>query len=88
MYEGVITGADICKWLVQCQYKFAQDSAEACIIGQELVGCGLLIPVCCGYEDFGYDDDEVRLLGYLLVWYIHKLVFGCLIKWYEVFVCG
>ena len=58
----MFTGADICKWLVQCQYKFAQDSAEACIIGQELVACGLLVPVCCGYEE--EDDDEVGCVGF------------------------
>ncbi len=66
MFEGVINGADICKWLVQCQYKFAQDSAEACIIGQELVNSGLLHAVSCGFDmshlyadtAYGYDSDE------------------------------
>ena len=68
LFEGVLTGADICKWLVQSQYKYAQDSAEACAIGQELLACSLLIPVTCGHvedhhslmglSDDGYDSDE------------------------------
>lgn len=51
LFEGVLTGADICKWLVQSQYKYAQDSAEACTIGQELLACSLLLPVICGYQE-------------------------------------
>jgi len=58
LFEGVLTGADICKWLVQSQYKYAQDSAEACMIGQELLACSLLMPIICGYQD---DHDDFNL---------------------------
>lgn len=61
LFEGVISGAEVCKWLVQSKFHYARDSSEAAAIGDELVRCGLLIPVCLGFigdHDDGDDDDE------------------------------
>lgn len=58
LFEGVITGSDICVWLVQSQYKYAQDSSEACMIGQELVNAGLLLPISCGFSEDGDDGSD------------------------------
>ena len=61
----MISGADICKWLVQCKDKYAQDSSEAYVIAQELLSAGYLIPICCGYEN---EDDAVSTGVYLYVY--------------------
>lgn len=39
------------------QYRHARDRFEACAIGQELLDCGLLLPVCAGFID--EDGDNI-----------------------------
>lgn len=69
MFEGVISGGEVAGWLIRSdgsqehQYQHARDRSEACTIGQELLSCGLLLSVSCGFDeedvkDHRYDDAD------------------------------
>lgn len=51
MFEGVITGEDISRWLVTSVYEYAHDSSEASLIAQGLLSVGRLCPMLVGYSD-------------------------------------
>jgi hypothetical protein len=51
VYDGVVSGKDITKWLLTSVYKYALDYTEAQRIAQGLLEADLLTPVCAGYED-------------------------------------
>lgn len=50
MYDGVVCGKDITKWLLTSTYKYAHDYTEAHRIAQGLLEADLLTPVCAGYD--------------------------------------
>jgi hypothetical protein len=50
VYDGVIGGKDITKWLLTSTYKYAHDYTEAHRIAQGLLEADLLTPVCAGYD--------------------------------------
>ena len=56
VFEGVITGEDISRWMITSIYGYAHDSTEAALIAQGLLSAGLLCPMCVGYSD---KPDEV-----------------------------
>lgn len=51
VYEGVITGEDVSRWMVTSVYGYAHDANEAALIAQGLLNAGLLSPMCVGYKD-------------------------------------
>eukprot|EP00602_Paraphysomonas_sp_CaronLab_P009333 CAMPEP_0185037418 /NCGR_PEP_ID=MMETSP1103-20130426/31783_1 /TAXON_ID=36769 /ORGANISM="Paraphysomonas bandaiensis, Strain Caron Lab Isolate" /LENGTH=910 /DNA_ID=CAMNT_0027575375 /DNA_START=309 /DNA_END=3041 /DNA_ORIENTATION=- len=57
VFDGVISGADIAKWMMSSVHKYAQDDNEARLIAQGLVGAELLCPVCAGYRDLEETSD-------------------------------
>jgi hypothetical protein len=64
LFEGVVSGSEVATWLVRpsndsSSSKPARDRIEACAIGQELVNCGLLTAIACGFEGDS-DGDEGR----------------------------
>lgn len=65
LFHGVITGADICKWLLRYGHgddslsNSVKDRIEAKRIGQELLSCNLLSCVAYGFPD-DYDDEELQ----------------------------
>jgi hypothetical protein len=56
VFEGVITGEDISRWMVTSVYEYAHDASEASLIAQGLLTVGLLCPMLVGYSD---RPDEV-----------------------------
>lgn len=50
MYDGVVCGKDITKWLLTSSYKYAHDYTEAHRIAQGLLEADLLTAVCAGYD--------------------------------------
>jgi hypothetical protein len=50
VYDGVVCGKDITKWLLTSTYKYAHDYTEAHRIAQGLLEADLLTPVCVGYD--------------------------------------
>jgi hypothetical protein len=64
LFEGVISGGDICTWLIRSpdtdtsghQYQHANNRSDACIIAQELVICKFLCAVCAGFIDSENDE--------------------------------
>lgn len=50
VYDGVVCGKDITKWLLTSTYKYALDYTEAHRIAQGLLEADLLTPVCAGYD--------------------------------------
>jgi len=65
LFHGVITGADICKWLLRygagddSLSNSVKDRIEANRIGQELLSCGLLSCVTYGFPD-DFDEEEIQ----------------------------
>ena len=65
LFHGVITGADICKWLLrhgagdESLSNSVKDRIEANRIGQELLSCGLLSCVTYGFPD-DFDEEEIQ----------------------------
>lgn len=65
MFEGVISGGEIAAWLIrstsaagsEAVITQANNRAEACAIGQELVRCGLITAVSSGFHDDEHDLD-------------------------------
>lgn len=67
LFEGVLSGSEVSAWLIHSdnsskdseidQYRHARDRFEACAIGQELLDCGLLLPVCAGFIDEEGDNE-------------------------------
>lgn len=59
--------------LPSAQFKHAQDRGEACAIGQELLRCGLLVPICCGNNNDAItqaqnaDEERDRDVGYAAI---------------------
>jgi hypothetical protein len=76
LFEGVISGGEIAAWLIRSTSanastisptesiiadQQANNRVEACAIGQELVTCGLISPVSCGFID---EEHEYELDGF------------------------
>lgn len=59
VYDGVVRGKDITKWLLTSSYKYALDYTEAHRIAQGLLEAELLTPVCAGY-DHTLQSDAAR----------------------------
>jgi hypothetical protein len=66
LFEGVISGGEIAGWLIRSTSaspevnveQQANNRAEACAIGQELVICGLILPVSSGFiEEDPHEHD-------------------------------
>ncbi len=56
LFYGVVNGGSICQWLIRTNnstqlhsHQHAKDKNEACLIGQELLNCGLISTVSAGY---------------------------------------
>lgn len=76
LFAGVISGDEVTSWLIRNsatshQYQYAGDRTEACAIGQELLNCGLLVPITCGFDsddifdtndNIQYDDDGENVM--------------------------
>jgi hypothetical protein len=64
VFDGVICGSDIVKWMIASTNSHAHDQIEACLISQGLISAELLVPVTLGYRQLtDIDHEEVDLLG-------------------------
>jgi hypothetical protein len=61
VFDGVISGADIVKWMVNPANNYAHDQTEACMISQGLVVADLLTPVCLGYRNITDVDEDLEI---------------------------
>lgn len=61
LFEGVISGEEICAWLIRSSdtstlYQQAANRNDACVIGQELVNSNFLYSICAGFVDQDVDE--------------------------------